>query len=1020
MPKKIFELAKELNMGPLDLVEDLRSKGIVVRNHMTELSDSELAKIMPLYDSAGADSESKNAKKVVKKKIVKKKSNEESVESTQLLADDEVVDKSEKNDRLDRSDKHDKSDTVKKKSLVRKKNDTSKESDESFVGAGDDSLDKGRDGTCDEINAEENSSGIAVENNLREETFNNELSQDSSSENTASVDEVVKQAALSDDKKKTAITGLRVVSIPRTVTVNKSSPAGGTSVKNVETVGGTAEHHPSKVEVRKKADLHDSNEVKLYTGDMPQRKHRFTPVYIPPKKDDLSKDSLDLKLKKESHIVSIDELKDEDSDNPNSKHKKNIVKKETGKADYFDEEETLDIKDKASKKRIGGLATMMSGRPSKIPGIGKVKDIELFRAEDELKAYSTLSISGKPIYSQVQRKKNFSGTAAKTMITEVKESKRVITVHRGCYASDMAQKLSIKFRELADSALDINLLLKEDDYLGFTLCSEVAALFKYRVEDRAFDETKIINTNSASAEEKKVSKDNLPSRNPIITIMGHVDHGKTSLLDYIRKEKVAQGEAGGITQHIGAYSVKVNDKTLTFLDTPGHAAFASMRQRGADVTDIVVLVVAADDGVMPQTKESIRFCQQAKVPIIVAVNKIDKEGVNPEKIKHELGEFNIIPEEWGGDTQFVHVSALKGTGVDDLLESIALLAEVLDLRAEKKGAAEGVVIESKIEQGRGPVATILVQKGTLFKGDAIVVGETFGRARSLTDHTGKLLQEAPPSTPIQILGLDNPPSPGDILNVVKNEKEAKRIADHRIDERKKLENAPERKKVTLEDFFSAGSADSEGVKSLNLIIRSDVQGSYEAIKQAIEGLQNTEVQAKVIGGGVGPINDNDVMLAASSNGFIIGFNMRPVTSARKLAEEKGIDVKTYSIIYELINDVKLAIEGLLEPETVEEFIGRAEVKETFVVPKIGTIAGSMVVDGKIQRGCSIRLLRNGKIVFDGKLSSLKRFKDDVKEVSSGYECGIGLENFNDLKIDDIFEAYLKIEKKRTLEDITHM
>jgi translation initiation factor IF-2 len=394
--------------------------------------------------------------------------------------------------------------------------------------------------------------------------------------------------------------------------------------------------------------------------------------------------------------------------------------------------------------------------------------------------------------------------------------------------------------------------------------------------------------------------------------------------------------------------------------------------------------------------------------------------VNPDKVKQELTEFNLLPEDWGGTTQYVHVSALKSQGIDELLEAILLQAEILDLRADPKGPIEGVVIESKIEQGRGPMATILVQSGTLNKGDYLVVGETFGRARSLNDHLGVQLSSAGPSTPVQILGLEDAPAPGDRLNIVKSEREAKKIAENRVNERKLLQAAPEKKKVSLEDFFSSAAKEGEEQKLLNLIIRSDVQGSYEAIKSAVETLGNAEVAVKVVAGGVGPITDSDVNMAATANGFLIGFNMRPVTSARKLAEDKGVDIKNYSVIYELINDVKLALEGLLDPEFVEEFIGRAEVREVFNIPKAGVIAGSYVIDGKIAQGCGIRLLRNGKIMHDGKLSSLKRFKDDVKEVKNGYECGISLEGYVDIKAADIFEAYLMIQKKRTLEDSAGM
>jgi translation initiation factor IF-2 len=634
-----------------------------------------------------------------------------------------------------------------------------------------------------------------------------------------------------------------------------------------------------------------------------------------------------------------------------------------------------------------------------------------------LKSYTALSGTGRPIYTQILKKKEYMGPTQQTEITEVKESKRVVNIHKGIELGELARKLSIKFKDLVDECLKLNLLIKEDDYVGPKLAAEICSLYNYRVEDKAFNEEKIIGKASVSEDQKS----KFPHRPPVVAIMGHVDHGKTTLLDTIRKAKVAADEAGGITQHIGAYSVALDaNRTITFLDTPGHAAFAAMRQRGASATDIVVLVVAGDDGVMPQTKESIKFCENAGVPIIVAVNKMDKPGVNPDRVKQELTEFNLMPEDWGGQTQYVHVSALKSQGIDELLEAILLQAEILDLRANPKGSVEGVVIESKIEPGRGPIATLLVQNGTLSKGDYLVVGETYGRARSLSDHLGNLLNEAGPSTPVQILGLEATPAPGDRLNIVKNEREAKKIADNRIQERKLLSAAPEKKKVSLEDFFANASKEGEEQKLLNLIIRSDVQGSYEAIKSALETLGNAEVAVKVIAGGVGPITDSDVQMASASGGFIIGFNMRPVTSARKLAEDKGVDIKNYSIIYELINDVKLALEGLLVPEFVEEFIGRAEVREVFNIPKAGVIAGSYVIDGKIAQGCNIRLLRNGKIMHDGKLSSLKRFKDDAKEVKNGYECGIALEGYSDIKSGDIFEAYMMIQKKRTLEDAAGM
>ncbi len=717
---------------------------------------------------------------------------------------------------------------------------------------------------------------------------------------------------------------------------------------------------------------------KTYEDDV-KNLHTFTPVYVPEKED---KPKTDVKAKPAKKKVESDDDDDDDNLSP--------------------EDALLAEKAKLNaKKKVGNLAGLVEKK-----GVKSGKDITMFRADEELKIATT--IAGTATYTPAKRKKIYSGPSASTIITEVKDSKRVLFLHNGTTAEDLAQKLSIKFNKFIDKCLSLNLLVKADDYIGIKLATEIASLFNYRIEDKAFDES---TTFTAEVIE---DKSHLPVRNPIITIMGHVDHGKTTLLDYIRSEKVAEGEAGGITQHIGAYSVKKDGATLTFLDTPGHAAFGAMRQRGADVTDIVVLVVAADDGVMPQTKESIKYAQKANCPLIIAINKMDKDGAKPDRIKQELMEFGISPEEWGGDTQMVPISALKGDGIDSLLEAIKLQAEIMDLRETDKGGAEGIVIESKIETGRGPVATILIQKGTLKKGDSIVVGECYGRARSLMNYKGEMVQEAGPSTPVQILGLDGVAIPGDTLNVVVNEREAKKVVDNRITERKSLENAEANKVRSIDDFFS-DVVSSEESKTLPLIIRTDVQGSFEAIKSALEGIGNDEVKVNIIGGGIGAITDSDVDQAASSNGYIIGFNMRPVTSARKLSEVKGIEIKTYSVIYALIDDIKLALEGMLTPDRVEKYIGRAEVRETFSIPKFGTIAGSSVIDGKIERGCSIRLLREGKILHDGSLSSLKRFKDDVKEVKNGYECGIALENYNEIKVGDLFEAYIMEEKKRTLE-----
>ena len=928
MPRKIFELASELQIGAIELVEVLRAKGMSIRNHMATLEDDEVEKAISLIK---ADAKSEEQSEVEKKKVVKKKKVPAKSTDIQSASKKIVTIKKDGKSSPDEGKKKVRKTSSAEKPELKKKTVIIRRTSET-----------------DEIPAE-----LSEELESQAIYFNEENLSDENEVNIEQAD--VEDTELTGDKpvRRDSI-GLRVVSKPKTDQILSEDDAFEDATET--------ENQPLDVEDKKI----------IYK----ERVHTFTPVYIPPKKE------LEKTVKKEIPVVE---------------------------EKVIEEEDALGADSKNTRKRMGGLASIMSGK-AKI-NISKSQKILDDRSEEELKSYAALSSTGKPLYTQVKRKKVYMGLSGKTEITETKESKRVVEIHKVILAHELAHKLGIKFSTLADQVLEINLLINENDYIGHTLAKEIAALWNYRVEETSFKEEEILVNKGQSNKDDS----HLPLRNPVITIMGHVDHGKTSLLDYIRKEKVAQGEAGGITQHIGAYQVDVKGRKLTFLDTPGHAAFTSIRQRGAQVTDIVVLIVAADDGVMPQTRESIKFCREADVPIIVAINKIDKESVNADRIKQELAEFDLTPEEWGGQTQCVAISALKGTGVDELLEAIQLQAEILELRGDPKAPVKGVVIESKVEQGRGPMSTILIQEGTLSKGDTIVVGESCGRARNLMDYAGNNIASAGPAVPVQILGLDKTPNPGDELYVVKNEREAKKIVANRVQDRKDAEFLVTKKAISLEDFFATYKDNTE-FKELKLIVRTDVHGSYEAIKNSVEALGNKEVGVKVISGGVGAISDNDVMLAAEINGYIIGFNMRPITSARRIAEQKGVDIKTYSIIYELINDVKLALEGLLEPEFEEKYIGRAEVRDTFVVPKIGMIAGSIVIDGKIQRGCSIRLLREGKIIFDGKMASLKRFKDDVKEVNHGYECGIGLDGFNDLKLNDVFEAYVKEEKRRKLEE----
>lgn len=539
--------------------------------------------------------------------------------------------------------------------------------------------------------------------------------------------------------------------------------------------------------------------------------------------------------------------------------------------------------------------------------------------------------------------------------------------------------------------------------IDFETCELVAMEYDIELEHqvaKTYEETMQENAEEVDAEE------DLVPRPPVVTIMGHVDHGKTSLLDAIRKTHVTEGEAGGITQHIGAYTVECNGRMITFIDTPGHEAFTSMRARGAQVTDVVILVVAADDGIMPQTVEAINHSKAAGVPIIVAVNKIDKPESNPERVKQQLTEHGLVCEDWGGDTICVPVSAKKQQNLDELLEMVLLQADVLDLKANPNKAAKGTIIEAQLDKGRGPVATVLVQNGTLKIGDPIVAGIAYGRVRAMMNDRGENVKTAGPSCPVEVLGFNEVPSAGDIMNVAEV---SKKVAEERRN-RIKAEQLKNLSKVSLEDLFSH-IAEGE-VKTLNIVVKADVHGSVEAVKQALEKLSNEEVRVKCIHGGVGAITESDVMFASASNAIVIGFNVRPDSGARNLAEQEKVDVRTYRIIYQAIEDVENAMKGMFKPVFKEVHLGTISVRNTFKVSSVGTIAGAYVQDGKVQRNAQVRVVRDGVVIHEGQIASLRRFKDDVREVAAGYECGIGIENFNDIHEGDVIEAYTMEEVKR--------
>ena len=585
--------------------------------------------------------------------------------------------------------------------------------------------------------------------------------------------------------------------------------------------------------------------------------------------------------------------------------------------------------------------------------------------------------------------------------------KKDIEIPESITVGELAQKISMKSSELIKVMMNIGVMAT----INQTLDQDTAMLI---VDELGHTATSVKDDpdEEMSLPIDVVSSDDLEARAPIVTIMGHVDHGKTSLLDYIRKTKVVSSEAGGITQHIGAYRVTTDKGNITFLDTPGHAAFSAMRARGAQVTDIVILVVSADDGVMPQTEEAIEHAQAAGVPIIVAVNKIDKENADPEKVQTELGQKNVIPEEWGGDTIFIKISALTGEGIDQLLEAISLQSEILELKASSKGSAVGSVVESSLDKGRGPMATVLIQSGTLNKKDYVLVGKEFGRIRAMYDEFNKEIVKAGPGCPVVITGLSGTPNVADQLLATTDEKKVKDIASLRESKQKEIEMQAKQKTFSLDSF---NLNDVPKKKIINLLIKSDVQGSVEAINSTLRNITNDDVGLEIVYSGVGGITESDVNLAASSNSKIIGFNVRADSKAKKLIETNQQDLYYFSIIYELIDHVKQQLSGLLDPDIKEEIIGIAEVKDVYRSSKIGAIAGSIVSEGTIQKDQPIRVLRDNVVIFEGELESLRRFKDDVKEVQSGTECGIGVKDYNDVKPGDQIEVFKRTEIKRTIQ-----
>lgn len=636
---------------------------------------------------------------------------------------------------------------------------------------------------------------------------------------------------------------------------------------------------------------------------------------------------------------------------------------------------------------------MQQGRtPSKKTFKGKKPVKQVYNRKDEEQYDDTLF---------EQKKKTETPASAVPKSIEIMETVSI---------SDLAKKMNLRASEIIAKLMAMGTMVKITQAIDSDTATILASEYGCEVKIiNLYDETVI--------EGDKDTENSLKPRAPVVTVMGHVDHGKTKTLDAIRHSYVAEGEAGGITQSIGAYSVHTEKGDITFLDTPGHEAFTMMRARGAQVTDIVVLVVAADDGVMPQTLEAIAHARDAKVPIIVAVNKVDKPDANPDRVKTQLSEQGLAPEEWGGDTQYVHISALKKEGIDDLLDAILLQAEMLELKATYECRAEGKILESRIDQGRGVVSSVLIQRGTLHQGDPFVAGVYSGRVRAMFDDLGRRVKEACPSTPVEVIGMEEMPNAGDPLQVTENEKEAKAISTKR-QELKRFEDAKAVKKVTLENLDK--TIKDKEIQEFKVIIKADLQGSAEALKSSLEKLSTSDIRLVVIHSSAGAINESDVTLAsADSNAIIIGFNVRPTPKAKILAEQEGVEIRKYNIIYKCVEEIKAAMEGTLQPNTKEQVIGGVEVRNTFKVPKIGIIAGCYVTDGVVKRNALVNLVRDGIVKFTGKISSLKRFKDDAKEVANGFECGIGLENWQDIQVGDHFEIFEYVEIARKLGDEFH-
>ena len=762
---------------------------------------------------------------------------------------------------------------------------------------------------------------------------------------------------------------------------------------------------PTKITLKRKSQIElklASSQGRSRTVNVEVRKKR-TYVKKDVLEDQVEQERKDLELKKKQEQQKIEaELSEKKKQEQDKVDAERIVEKLKNKPEKSSTESTNKFKTKEKKEKPHLNEEKDRRKKERKKKKQDLSETRYGRAELHVAGDKSGRRKKKPITRR--RSISMEGESQHGFEKPTTPVVREIVIPDSIKVSDLAQRISVKGNEVIKILFNMGTTAKINEIID----QDTAILVAEELGHIAKAEEESLEENVLKIDDEKSEKS---SRAPVVTIMGHVDHGKTSLLDYIKKSKVVDGEAGGITQHIGAYNVETEKGNITFLDTPGHAAFTAMRARGAQVTDIVILVVAADDGVKPQTIEAIEHANAAKVPMIVAINKIDKENIDIEKVKTELSNHDVISEEWGGEHLFASVSAQSGDGINDLLEKVLLQAEVMDLKATKEGPARGVVVESTLDKGRGVMATLLVQSGTLSKGDIILAGNEFGKVRSMLNETQQQISLAGPSTPLIVLGLPKTPISGENFYTVKNERQARELTESR--KTKSRESKIGQQNTNIDDIFS--QIKDTNSKLISILIKSDVHGSSEALSDAIRNLKNDEVNVNVISSGVGGITESDVVLAAASNAMILGFNVRADATARNVIKDSGVDVRYYSIIYEAIDDVKAAINGMLSPEVRENIIGLAEVKEVFKSPKLGNIAGSIVTEGYVKRTSPIRVLRDNVVIYEGELESLRRFKDDAKEVQSGTECGIGVKNYNDVKIGDQIECYERIEIARTID-----